>query len=263
VIGKLPKGVTQLVMPETSSQLEARLSGVRPDAVFHLATCFRGRHDIHDIEPLVLANVLLGTQLAEALLSAPPRVFVNVGTAWQRDTSGAYAPAALYGATKQAMEDVLRYYADSGAFAVADVKLFDTYGPQDPRGKIVSQLQRAAENREPLQMSPGEQLIDLLHVDDVVEALRAAAMAARDPWSSWAASSGMPQSIRTLVERFSAAYGSSVQVEWGAIPYRSREMFTPWRAGESVPGWSPRIAFEDGIRSLGPLPRDDVNFEGH
>lgn len=247
---RLPDGVRAHVIPPTAAELRPVVAQIAPDVIFHLATCFRGQHATEDVEPLVAANVLFGTQLAEAAAGAPPRVFVNVGTAWQRDDEGAYLPAALYAATKQAMEDILRYYAEAGAFPVADVKLFDTYGPGDERGKLLALLAGAAERGEPLRMSPGEQLIDLLHVDDVVDALRAAAEAAEGPWSAWSASSGAPLALRALVERFSSITGRPVPVEWGARPYRPREMFEPWQAGDPVPGWTPQVALDDGIRSL-------------
>ena len=243
----LPDGVTPVEAPATARELRDVLEPVGAEHVFHLATCFRGVHVTEDVEPLVAANVLFGTQLAEALAAAPPRVLVNVGTAWQSGESGAYEPAALYAATKQAMEDILRFYAQSGSLTVANVRLFDTYGPGDTRGKLLATLDRASRTGEALQMSPGEQLIDLLHVDDVVRALRRAAEAADAPWQTWSASSGRPVSLRRLVDEFGAAVGRPVSVDWGAREYREREMFTPWDAGPPVPGWSPEVALADGI----------------
>lgn len=246
-LSALPEGVEPVVAPETAAELRDVLAPIGAEHVFHLATCFRGVHTTQDIEPLVAANVLFGTQLAEALAAAPPRVLVNVGTAWQSGESGTYEPAALYAATKQAMEDILRFYAQAGALSVVSVRLFDSYGPGDTRGKLLAVLDRASRSGETLQMSPGEQLIDLLHVDDVVRALRTAAGAADEPWQTWSASSGDAVSLRRLVERFGAAVGRPVSVDWGARPYREREMFSPWDAGPAVPGWSPQIGLEDGI----------------
>jgi len=246
----LPAGASPLWMPGTAEALARELHGVAPSAVFHLATLFRGRHTAQDVEPLVAANVLLGTQLAEALAANPPEVLLNVGTAWQRNEAGRYRPAALYAATKQAMEDILRYYAEAEAFPVVDVKLQDTYGPGDVRGKLLAGLDRASRTGEPLRMSPGEQLIDLLHVEDVVRALRAAASAADGPWTGYAAGSGQPRRVRELVAIFGEATGRPVPVEWGAVGYRAREVFTPYEAGPPVPGWSPSIALADGLRAV-------------
>lgn len=251
----LPRDVEIVVMPGSARDLAKDLRNLAPDVVWHLATCFRGTHRTEDIEDLVSANILLGTQLAEVLAGDPPPVLVNSSTAWQRDEQGAYRPAALYAATKQAMEDILFYYADRGSIRVADVKLFDTYGPDDGRGKLLSQLHRASVTGEELAMSPGEQLIDLLFIDDVVGALRAAAEAASAPWQSWSSSSGCPRPLREVVALFESVTRRVVPIRWGALPYRGREMFAPWHAGEPVPGWMPRTTLEEGIRKTwSPAP---------
>lgn len=238
----LPTGAKPVVMPATAAELADRVATLAPEVVFHLATHFVGVHTATDVEPLIAANVLFGTQLAQALSVTPPRLLVNVGTAWQHGEDGEYAPAALYAATKQAMEDILRFYA--GAFPVANVKLFDTYGPADTRGKLLAILDRASRDGRPLDLSPGEQLIDLLHVDDVVAALRAA------PEGDWSAASGAAVPLRELVARFERITGRGVPVNWGAREYRAREMFTPWNAGPRVPGWAPQITLDDGIKEL-------------
>ena len=42
--------------------------------------------------------------------------------------------------------------------------------------------------------------------------------------------------------------GKNVQVEWGAKPYREREVMVPWSEGTLPPGWKPRINLSNGIR---------------
>ena len=124
--------------------------------------------------PLVDSNVLVGTQVAEAMLRAGCRGIVNTGTSWQRDARGAYDPVCLYAATKQAFEDVLTYYVSAEGFAATTLRLYDTYGPDDPRPKLVNALAGALRSGTPLSLSPGEQLLDLVHIDDVTAAFAAA-----------------------------------------------------------------------------------------
>jgi len=247
----LPAAVLPLPIPPTARALAETLSGRRHDVVFHLATLFRGIHAVDDVEPLIAANVLFGAQLAEALAAAPPKVLLTAGTAWQYDHRGEYRPAALYAATKMAFEDILRFYADRRLFPVPVVNLFDTYGPEDRRGKLVAALVSAAHRGVPLEMSPGEQLIDLLHVDDVTSALMQAARAGSTArWSVWSASSGDPVTLRALVGRLERALGMPVPVAWGAREYRAVEMFEPFIAGPRVPGWSPTVDPEAGLREV-------------
>jgi nucleoside-diphosphate-sugar epimerase len=226
--------------------LAAGLAAVPADACFHLASYFVAEHGPDDVAPLVESNVAFPTRLAEALGERPDLVFVNMGSAWQHVDAEPYRPAALYAATKQAFQDVLRYYGDAGRFRVVNLALFDTYGPGDPRPKLLNVMRRAQVDGTPLQMSPGDQLIDLVYVDDVVDALSAAAAAPAG--AEYEVRSGRMLSLRDLFEVVEQVTGKPVPAVWGGRPYRAKEMMTPWSIGRPVPGWSPKTDLEEGIR---------------
>ena len=193
-------------------------------------------------------------RVAEAAAQVPRRVFVNAGTAWQHVDGEPYRPKGLYAATKQAFEDVLRYYADADQLHVVTLNLYDSYGPDDPRGKLVSALVNAARSGKHLDMTSGRQLIDLVHVDDVVRAFSHAFSLARGmPFCearAFAVSSGQAVSLRELVGIVEAIVGHPLDVTWGAREDRANEMLTPWYAGDPLPGWSPRIKLVDGLGAL-------------
>src|SRR6476619_3912220 len=169
----LPSGVNGHPIPTRISDLIGLVGGIEPDVCFHLATAFRGVHVADDIEPMVTANVGFGTALAEAVSQAGDCVFVNTGTVWQHFDARPYSPVSLYAAMKQAFTDVLRFYEEVASLPVVTLELTDTYGPGDPRPKLLPILVRAAREGTELQMTDGTQLIDLLHVDDAVRALLA------------------------------------------------------------------------------------------
>jgi nucleoside-diphosphate-sugar epimerase len=240
----------------TTASLFGAVKAAGPEVCFHLASLFRASHNTDEIDPLIDANIRFGTQLLEALTLAsptPPRelVFVNAGTAWQHRGGSAYAPVSLYAATKQAFEDILEHYASSGLKRTT-LKLFDTYGPSDRRGKLVSVLLDHVGRTGPLPMSGGEQLIDLLHADDVVAAfVRAAEIASSGSMQpAYSLSAGRSVTIRELVQIVEKISGHPLNVAWGARPYRQFEMFEPWDAGERLPGWEPLVSLEEGIARL-------------
>lgn len=231
--------------------LTERLADIELDAVFHLAAHFVGQHAPADIVPLVNANVGLPARLAEAV-SATGReglVFVNTGTAWQHAEGEPYNPVALYAAMKQAAADVLRFYADAGAFRLVHVAIYDTYGPDDPRPKLLNMLRRVQAEGTPLAMSSGQQLIDLVYIDDVADAFLAAA-AAGEHLAEYAVTSGAPVSLRGLVDAVERVTGEPVPVEWGARPDRAKEMREHWQFAPAVPGWSPKVSLEEGIKRV-------------
>jgi nucleoside-diphosphate-sugar epimerase len=232
--------------------VHAAVVAAAPDVCFHLATHFVAQHALDEIDALAEANIVFPMRVAESLADSGVARFVNVGSAWQHVESAPYRPKGLYAATKQAFDDVLAAYTWSSRLAVVSLRFFDTYGPNDPRGKVVDALVRAAVRGEPIDMGSGEQLIDLVHVDDAVAALIVAADAPVDAGAParFAVSSGRPVRLRELAELVAQASGRALNARWGAREDRPDEMMTPWDAGPPLPGWSPKISLEDGLCAL-------------
>lgn len=225
---------------------------VKPDVVFHLAALFLAQHAPEDIVSLVKNNITFSTQLAEAMAENGVNRLVNTGTSWQHHQNSEYSPTCLYAATKQAFEAILQYYIDVKSFKIITLKLFDSYGPDDPRPKLFSLLKKASTSAQPLLMSPGEQLIDLVHIDDVVEAFIIAADrlldGLADRHEKYAVSSGEPISLQNLVSIYEQENAITLPVQWGGRAYRDREVMTPWNIGKSLPGWQAKIKLKNGLK---------------
>lgn len=230
------------------------IQDVRPTAVFHLASLFIAEHTPEQVEPLIASNVLFATQLLEGMKEAGVRYLVNTGTSWQHYANETYNPVCLYAATKQAFEDIAKYYVEAASLRVITLQLFDTYGPGDRRQKLFALLRKAADTGMVLTMSPGEQLIDLVHIQDVTMAFLMAAnrliTGQGGPLEVYAVSSGRQLMLRDLVELYAKVTGYSPEVVWGGRSYRSREVMIPWNKGQAIPGWRPSVPLEDGLRSL-------------
>jgi nucleoside-diphosphate-sugar epimerase len=227
------------------------MESIKPDIVFHFASLFISEHQPEDITMLIDSNILFGVKLLEAMKLCGATKLVNTGTSWQNFNNSEYSPTNLYAATKQAYEDIIKYYVESGSLQAVTLKLFDTYGVNDERQKLINILKYIAETGECLSMSPGEQLIDLVHVDDVVEAFIIAGSRLLNSEdiriSEYSISSGRPISLKDLVKLISKVSNKKLNIEWGGRPYRDREVMTPWSTGETLPGWSPKLSLEQGI----------------
>jgi len=246
--------VTFHVHDGSSAGMSGIVAGVRPLVVFHLASLFLSEHSAEQVEPLIRSNVLFGSQLVEAMTANGVRLLVNTGTSWEHYCSKPYSPVNLYAATKQAFESILQYYVEAKGLRTITLKLFDTYGPDDPRPKLFTLLRRIADEQKPLGMSPGEQMIDLVYIDDVVEAFVSSAERllanAVEGHERYAVSSGTPLRLRDLVDLYGRVTGRYLPIEWGGRPYRDREVMVPWNSGTAVPGWQPKVGLEEGIRKM-------------
>lgn len=223
-----------------------------PDAVFHLASLFLAQHQPQDVERLVQANLLFSTQLAEAMAQCGVRLLLNTGTSWEHYEDADYSPVCLYAATKHAFGSLLRYYIECHGLRVATLKLFDTYGPGDTRPKVLNLLKRIANEGSSLAMSPGGQLIDLVYIDDVLDAYVLAWAQLADgrqaaPSVEYGVSSGAPLPLRELAALYSQVSGKTLEIDWGGRPYRPREVMVPWTRSQPVPGWQPKVALAEGL----------------
>ena len=179
---------------------------------------------------------------------------VNTGTSWQHYENKEYSPVCLYAATKQAFKAILQYYTETSSLKAITLKLFDTYGPDDPRQKLFTMLRKIARDQTPLAMSPGEQMIDLVYIDDVLDAFIIAAdlleHASVPEHGEYAVSSGAVIKLKDLVALYSRIIDRPLPITWSGRPYRPREVMTPWSGGSPLPGWRPKIKLEEGIMRM-------------
>lgn len=238
----------------STPQLVDILQDVRPNLVIHLASHFQATHAPQDVEDLIRSNILFATQLAEAMNRVGCTRLLNAGTSWQHYQGEDYNPVCLYAATKQAYEDILEYFVQAVGLRVITLTLSDTYGPCDRRRKLFSLLRSASRHRRPIAMSPGEQRLDLVYISDVLDAFQAAAERLLNDEAvgheRYTVSSGEPVRLRDVAELYERVTEASLEIVWGGRAYREREVMYPWDGGTRLPGWSPKVSLEEGIRRI-------------
>lgn len=129
------------------------------------------------------------------------------------------------------------------------LKLFDTYGPNDFRGKLISLLERISVTQESLAMSPGEQIVDLVYIEDVIDAFVLAAQYVRNNeyLGDYAIPSGNPVRLKEIANTFETVTGKKLNINWGERSYREREVMVPWNKGTILPGWTAKVDFASGL----------------
>lgn len=208
-----------------------------------------------DVELLLRANALVPWRLATALARTGTRL-VSLGSSSEYGPcDGAMSerqaplPDDPYGASKLAGAALIQA---SGAEAV-HLRLFSVYGPGEDPTRLIPSLVEAVLAGRTLELSPGNQVRDFVHVEDVVDAILAAAFAPELPEPVLNVGTGVQTSVReaaAAVARAAGVDGSCFR--FGAKPYRdvSRERFS-WRADTSLAaqtlGWRASRTFEQGI----------------
>jgi len=113
-------------------------------------------------------------------------------------------------------------------------------------------LYQAMKSKEPLAMTPGEQQLDLLYIDNVIDAYIQAASLLHsnriEGVERYAVSNLERVMLKELVCLFERISGNPIPIIWGARDYRKGEIMVPWSEGTILPGWKPRISLEEGIQ---------------
>lgn len=224
------------------------------DGIIHLASLYVTTHKPEDIDNLIESNVLFGTYILECAAQARTKWFINTGTFWQHYNNKEYSPVNLYAATKQAFESIAQYYIDTNKIQFNTLKLSDTFGPNDTRTKIFNIWDRISKTGEILEMSAGEQLIDISHINDVINSFIILIDHIQNKdieipnGASFAVKAKKSYKLRELAHIFEKATGKKLNIHWGKRPYREREVMIPWKNGKTVPGWRPEKTISNYIK---------------
>jgi nucleoside-diphosphate-sugar epimerase len=239
--------------------LAAAVARARPDLCIHLAAAGAVvRED--DLDLLWAVNALAPGHLARALAAAGCARLVTAGSSSEygpvdgpMDEARACAPDDPYGVAKLAGGLLARAAARETGLQTAHLRLFSVYGPgEDPR-RLVSSVTAALLAGRPVDLTPGEQVRDFVHVDDAAEALLHAATAPGLDGLTANVGTGVQTTVRALCEHLAALTGGGDLLRFGALPYRDGERFS-WRAAtghaRAALGWSARIGLDEGLRSM-------------
>lgn len=249
----------------TTSSLINAVKLANPDVVFHLAALFKAVHTPDDLQLLVDSNITFTAQLLEAMKQTSANVLINTGTSWQHYKGVEYDPVCFYAATKQAAQDIITFYCNAYGVRAVTLKLFDTYGPSDTRKKLFDALHTASISKEAVPFSAGEQLLDLVYIDDVVDAFNVAANqcvgALKGSNDQYCISSGRQIQLRAVADLYSLLTGRTLNIQWGARLYRHREVMCPFVNGNKLQNWTARFQLEKGIQKIEKLRKQTQVFQ--
>ncbi|MEO9482445.1 MAG: NAD(P)-dependent oxidoreductase [Ekhidna sp.] len=241
----------QFIYDGSFESVNKAFDSFNPEIVIHLASYYVYEHKPEELDTLVESNIKVGAYLLEAMKLHEVKYLINTGTSFEHFGEQEEHAVNLYAATKQAFGDLCKYYCHAGHIRAVTLKLFDTYGDGDERKKLLNLLKSNISTKEELKLSPGEQIIDILHVSDLIAAYQIVMdniSSYTDNYSEFGLSGQQRCSLKELVALIERIAGESTNIQWGARPYRDREVMTPWENFEPLPGWQPKISLEEGVQ---------------
>lgn len=227
------------------------------EGIIHLASFVQsGDHSIEDIEKLIDSNIKFGTYILEIAVRSNVKWMINTGTYWQNYDRTDYSPVNLYAATKQAFEDIAKYYYETNDFKFCTLRLFDTYGKGDTRNKIFNLWDKISKSGEVLDMSPGNQIMDFSYIDDVIDAYLLLTDYLHyksdiiENGSIYYLQSPERYSLKELSQIFEEVTSNKLNINWGGKPYKYHEVMNPISSDKVIPGFKHKISIRDGISRI-------------
>jgi nucleoside-diphosphate-sugar epimerase len=220
------------------------------DAVIHLATQFQADHQYADIKNLIEANYTFGLNLVDAMTKNNCFKLINFSSSWQEYSQADKSPVNLYASIKKAFAVTLDFYQSVHNLNVLHLRIYDTYGPADQRRKIIPILVKAFKDKSPIDLSPGDQLLDLVHVEDICAGVMVALKGNYPSGSEYALATLEPKSLKSIAHKFEILCDSKNLLNFGGRPYRNREVMQPTYPVPQLPGWKPQIPLEEGLKSI-------------
>lgn len=230
------------------------LKTLKVDVVLHMASLLISKDDEGIIESMIDANITFGVKLMNALRDKKGVKFINLGSfAEYRHGAGVPNCAYLYSATKQAFRPLLTYYASISNWDFIHLVPYTIYGGLNNQKKLIDFVRASLDAEEPIPMSPGHQVSDFIHVNDVIDCIRFF-IDNQDRWQGqkgeeYHLGTGRGTSIRELASMFEKLTGKKCNIQWGGRAYRERDvMHAVAPIGKLLDlGWKARIRLEEGI----------------
>jgi nucleoside-diphosphate-sugar epimerase len=152
-------------------------------------------------------------------------------------------PATLYAECKDALRRELEARPDS-----AWVRFFYQYGPWEDERRLMPAVILGQLRGQPSKVTPGEQRLDYLHVEDVAKAVCAVAESRLE--GSVNVGSGRAVSVREIVTTIAEFGGRPELIRWGAYPQTPEDpmLVQADNARLRSTGWAPTYDLVNGLR---------------
>ncbi|MFZ3115591.1 MAG: NAD(P)-dependent oxidoreductase [Syntrophales bacterium] len=232
--------------------LQQALAEFQPDACIHLAWYAEPGQYLHSMENI--QSLTASLTLLNVLINVGCRQVVMAGTCAEYDTEFGYLhehtptrPASLYASAKLSCCLLGQQLAAQAKINFAWGRIFYPYGPQEDERRLVPAVIRALKQGNTFSATLGEQIRDYIHVEDVAKAF--CVLTEKQANGVFNISSGLPMSIRQLLETIENMMSCAALIQFGSQPYREWE--PPFICGDNRKlkdlGWLPHYTLNQGL----------------
>jgi nucleoside-diphosphate-sugar epimerase len=247
----LKKGKIYNISLVNYEKLESIFLETKFDFVVNAATHYSPQENNDFVEKAFMANILLSNYLIYyCLVHNIP--LISLGTYLQEIDHSKIAPT-FYSFSKKNTQSILKSVAKHSDLRYTELLISDTYGPMDPREKILSLIIRSLNGKE-LKTSSGNQIINLVHIDDVCNAIQGLLIGLDSNKIKYNQTFSIRSrtwiTLRELSKACEEISGLHANIKWGKKAYRGTEIFQVPKMSKIVPFWKPSISLLQGLQGV-------------
>ena len=225
--------------------------GMLPDLIVNLSNYYSPRETTEDVSRM--EEAILGTAKILTKYISKHQVGLISASTYLQYAPDPFRPWSKYADFKQQAQ--LQLFEECGKTGTnfVDFVLYDNYGGRS-RGKFIDQLLNSLEDESSLDATPGAQILNLTHINDVADGfllqIKLTLESGLNSQKIFELKSNYTKSLRDIVLDVQSYTGLHPSVNWGAIPYRDHEVFEHWNNDLEVPNWwTPKIDFPTWLQA--------------
>ena len=226
------------------------LCEIEPHLIFHFSGLATASPDRELVLP-TLHSLLVSTAnvLTVAAEIRSRRLVLAASLTEPQPGSAEITPGSPYAAAKWASGAYARMFHKLYDLPVVMVRPFMTYGPAQDEHKLIPHVIISLLRGEAPKLSSGQQRIDWIYIDDVMDGFLKAAVAPSIEGETIDLGSGVLTSIRAVVEKITAISGSQLDPQFGALADRplERERVADVPKARHKLGWNPKVSLDQGL----------------
>lgn len=241
----------------TDSSLEDEIISFSPSITLHMATFFTTKHDKESTKNIIDSNITYGITILEAISKTKCEYFINIGTFTEFvQEVGEFEPNNLYSASKTAFRSIIRYYQAISNFKWINVVLYSPYGEINENKKVIDYLIDGLYSSDPINFSPGEQILDFIHVLDIADffyTLYIKIESINLKYTQFYLGTGVGYSLREVAKTIEKVFAKDINAKWGGLSYNKGEPMhavAPISKSVEALNWRPKISLEEGLLIL-------------
>jgi len=239
-------------LDDNQDSLLSIINNYKPEIVIHLASYLTSLDDYNSLNKLLSTNITFFCHLLDALKENKLKLFINTGTCAEYYYGDeVFDPAYLYAATKTASRVFLDYYSKLNGYKQATVVPYTVYGGNDSQKKVIDIIYESIDSETPVDMSPGEQVLDFIHIDDVTDFYMKLIEKNNDlPYkSNFKLGTGRGHTLKQVAEIIENITRKKTNINWGGKEYRKSDVLYAVAKISEIQELNVTINLNDGICS--------------